>query len=147
MPIPELVNGELPVGIHSATLIEIEVVFGSANRQRAELMNGLKRAARNLKTGGVNKIYIDGSFTTSKEEPRDIDGCWEANGADPQIVDPVFWKHSSAEEFHEVNRPAMKARYGLDFFQASGVFPKFFQTNRDGGPKGIVVIELKSEAL
>lgn len=41
----------------------------------------------------------------------------------------------------------MKDKYGLDFFIAniiemgSGLpFPQFFQVNRDGDPKGIIVV-------
>lgn len=43
----------------------------------------------------------------------------------------------------------MKNKYGLDFFIAniieagSGLpFPKFFQVNREGEPKGILVVTL-----
>ena len=42
-----------------------------------------------------------------------------------------------------------KAKYGLDFFIAQKIeiesgepFPKFFQSNRDGKPKGIIVVDL-----
>ncbi len=43
----------------------------------------------------------------------------------------------------------MKKKYGLDFFIASIIeagsglpFPKFFQVNRDGDLKGIIVVRL-----
>ena len=42
-----------------------------------------------------------------------------------------------------------KAEYGLDFFIAQRVeiesgepLPKFFHSNRDGKPKGIIVVDL-----
>lgn len=45
----------------------------------------------------------------------------------------------------------MKAKYGLDFFISNLVeagsslpFPAFFQVDRDGEPKGIVVVNLRS---
>ena len=54
-------------------------------------------------------------------------------------LDPVFLG----------SRKAMKEQYGLDFFISniaeaeSGLpFPEFFQVNREGEPKGIVVIRL-----
>ena len=43
----------------------------------------------------------------------------------------------------------MKEKYGLDFFIANFIeaesglpFPKFFQVNRNGEPKGILVVKL-----
>lgn len=48
----------------------------------------------------------------------------------------------------------MKAKYGVDFFPANGVelgsgqpFLDFFQTDKDGRPKGILVIELEKEQI
>lgn len=57
------------------------------------------------------------------------------------ILDPVFLG----------DRVGMKKKYGLDFFIANIVeagsglpFPKFFQKNRDGDPKGIIVVKLRA---
>ncbi|CAM2762771.1 hypothetical protein [Legionella worsleiensis] len=43
----------------------------------------------------------------------------------------------------------MKRKYGLDFFVSNWIemtsgfpFPRFFQVNRDGNAKGIVVLKL-----
>ena len=146
MAIPPLqINGELPPGEHPATLSEIEVVYGSANDQRKLLMHGLREATTQFKCAGVKVLWVNGSFVTDKEIPNDIDGCWQYT---PDVaidkLDPVFLMRS---------RQAMKDKYGLDFFIAniiemgSGLpFPKFFQTNRDGESKGILVITLE-EAL
>ena len=92
----------------------------------------------------MKTIWLDGSFVTGKKEPNDIDGCWEYNNTvNINVLDPVFLG----------DRIGMKDKYGLDFFianiieAASGLpFPKFFQQNRDGEPKGIIVIKL-GEAL
>ena len=87
-------------------------------------------------------ICVKSKFSQSyKEIPNDIDGCWQYT-SDVAIdkLDSVFLMRS---------RQAMKDKYGLDFFIAniiemgSGLpFPKFFQTNRDGESKGILVITL-----
>jgi hypothetical protein len=142
MNIPPLqANGELPPGEHPATLDEIEQVYGSSNDRRRLLMRGLRDAAAQFAQAGVKAIWINGSFVTDKNMPNDIDGCWEYN---PTVVidklDPVFLMRS---------RDAMKNKYGLDFFIAniieagSGLpFPKFFQVNREGEPKGILVVML-----
>ena len=141
MSIPALqVNGELPLGEHQASLDELEAVFGSSSDRRKYLMRGLREAVGNFVLSGVRTIWIDGSFVTDKEEPDDIDGCWEFTPlVDVEKLDPSFLG----------SRKEMKTKYGLDFFIAniieagSGLpFPEFFQVNRDGDPKGIIVVKL-----
>ena len=142
MTIPRLNDkNELPAGEHLALLNEVEMTYGSSTERRKELMSGLYNAAANLKAAGVRTIWINGSFVTNKKEPNDIDGCWEYNKAvDINILDPVFLG----------SRAEMKNKYGLDFFMANYIeagsglpFPKFFQTNRDGELKGIIIVQLE----
>ena len=141
MGIPNLQdNDELPAGEHLAALDEIEATYGFSSWRRKSLMSGLRAATENLKSAGVKTIWINGSFVTGKKEPNDIDGCWEYNElVDINILDPIFLG----------DRFGMKKKYGLDFFIAniieagSGLpFPKFFQKNRYGEPKGIIVVKL-----
>jgi len=142
MAILEKDNGELKAGEHPATLDEIATVYGRSNDRRKFLMRGLREAAENLEQAGVKRIWVNGSFITDKDEPNDIDGCWEYNDSmDLNALDPVFLSMNSREE--------VKKKYGLDFFIAQQVegrsgkpFPKFFQVNRDGEAKGIIVVEL-----
>jgi len=141
MGIPSLnKNGELIAGEHEATLDEVDTIYGQTSDKRAHLMKLLRNAAGNLAEAGVNKIWIDGSFITDKVNPNDIDGCWEYTpSVKDNKLDPVFLGL----------RKDMKKKYGLDFFIAniieagSGLpFPKFFQVNRNGEPKGIIIIRL-----
>jgi len=142
MAIPVKNNGELAAGEHQAALDEIEAMYGRSNDRRKLLMQGLREAAENLEKAGVSRIWVNGSFITDKDEPNDIDGCWEYNDSmDLNALDPVFLSMNSREE--------VKNKYGLDFFIAQQVegrsgkpFPKFFQVNRDGEAKGIIVVEL-----
>lgn len=145
MSIPKLQgNTELPPGEHLTSLHEIEQVYGLSTDQRKTLMKGLLNAVSNLEAAGIRTIWINGSFVTSKKEPNDIDGCWEYNpSVNINILDPVFLGE----------RDEMKKKYGLDFFIANYIeagsglpFPKFFQKNRDGVQKGILVVKL-GEAL
>ena len=71
-------NGNLPPGIYRVSLNHIGDHF-TWNKHRKKLFAGLKGAIKNLKLAGVKKVWIDGSFITSKDEPNDIDGCWESN--------------------------------------------------------------------
>lgn len=141
MSIPLLLStGELPEGEHIATLDEVEKEFGASSDRRIELMQGLRRAAKNFEAAGVKRIWLNGSFVTGKANPNDIDGCWEyILSVDMKILDPIFIQ--SPEE--------IKNKYGLDFYIANLVeggsglpFPDFFQLNRDGDPKGIILIRL-----
>ena len=143
MGIPNLKNnGELPAGEHIATLSEVEARYGLSSDRRKWLMRGLWKAAHNLEQAGVKTIWIDGSFVTDTAAPNDIDGCWEYNDAiDLTIIDPAFLGRDA--------RNKVKDKYGLDFFIAQRIeiesgepFPKFFQINRDGKPKGIIVVDL-----
>ena len=92
---------------------------------------------------GVRRVYINGSFITNKAYPADIDGCWDADvQVDKAKLDPVFLDFSS-------NRRKMKEKFGVDFFISqvtegnTGVpFAEFFQQNRYGQPKGILLINL-----
>ncbi len=149
MSIPTLTaNGELPPGIHMATIAEVESAFGQSNDRRRRLIKGLKEVMAIFKVASVSKIFVDGSFTTDKEEPNDIDGCWSAEGVDEQLLDPRFWDFETPQEF-EKNRNEIMNEFGIDFFIAEIIeggsgkpFPEFFQTNRDGDPKGIIQINL-----
>lgn len=141
MNIPALQeNGELPPGEHEASLDEVEMVYGTSTDRRKLLMRGLREAASRFELAGVTTLWINGSFITDKDEPNDIDGCWEyTTSVSIEKLDPIFLG----------SRDAMKEKYGLDFFIANIVeagsglpFPKFFQLNRDGDPKGIIVIKL-----
>ena len=143
MPIPDFnAKGELPAGEHNATLDDIEVRYGRASRRRKALMNGLRQAADKLAKAGVKTIWVNGSFITAKENPNDIDGCWAYNDAvDIRALEDDFLSLDS--------RRIVKNRYGLDFFIAQLIeadsgkpFPLFFQVNRDGEAKGIVVVDL-----
>ncbi len=152
MPIPDLVNGgELPAGVHIATIEEVAERFGASSDRRKLLMNGLVSAILQFKQVAVKKIFVDGSFTTDRENPNDIDGCWATAGVDESklhLLDKDFWDFETVQDFNR-SRSEIKRKYGLDFFIAEHIegssgkpFPAFFQTNRDGKEKGIIQVNL-----
>lgn len=135
-------HGLLPEGVHSATLEEVLERFGG-NDRREQLLNGLVEALRLLRVAGCRRVYINGSFVTSRERPNDIDVCWDIEGIDADALDPVFFDFDDG-------RAAQKARFGSEFFPAQlpeGVtgraFLEFFQIDKQTGePKGIVELKL-----
>lgn len=139
-------NGNLPPGVYQVSLREIEGRF-TWNSKRKELFDGLQSAVDNLAAAGVEKIWVDGSFVTHKAEPNDIDGCWEPNQAiDEDTLDPVFLVTMAP-------RLAMKRKYGVDFmiagtrlFDAGGErVEDFFQEDKEGNPKGILLLEIEQK--
>ena len=145
IPAPNAI-GELPPGMHTATLEEVEAVFVTTPRRR-RLFEGLQRVVQNLYAAGVRRVFIDGSFVTTKADPNDIDGCWEwTEEVHLDLLDPVLLDFAQA-------RRAMRDKYGVDFFLATWVeagsgltFLDFFQRNRTDDPKGIVQLDLEEIA-
>ena len=135
-------TGYLPPGVHSAGWGDVDSCF-RGNGHRARLMNGLLAACHNLAGTGCRELLLDGSFVTAKTMPGDYDGAWETDGVDIDRLDPVFL--NSANGF-----AAVRAKYLGDLFPASGVaepgvpFRDFFQTDRDGVEKGVVLVNLGS---
>ncbi len=135
-------SGNLPPGIYAATWEEIVDRFG-LTAQRRRLLDGLEAAVAALRRAGCRTVYIDGSFVTAKLVPGDFDACWEPDGVDPLLLDPVLLTF-------ERGRRAQKAKYGGELFiaqwpadAAGTVFLDYFQldpiTER---PKGIIMLEL-----
>lgn len=148
--IPDLINigapfDVLPPGIHAANLTEVEECFGY-NQRRRILFNGLIRAATNLRDANCSLIYLDGSFVTAKPYPGDYDACWDPNGVDTNLLDPVLLDF-------ENRRQAQKDKFEGEFlplFVVDGsnqTFVDFFQTEKfTGGRKGILSIAIGGDA-
>ena len=67
-------NGDLPVGIHEATLDEVLQHFGTGTVQRRLIGQRLERIYRLVSnTGQVARFVVFGSFVTAKPDPGDVD--------------------------------------------------------------------------
>ena len=75
-------HGYLPYGMYNMTLEEIEEIFSkNKSSKRKEIMEEYKKHLKELKdTGYFLDHWIDGSFTTSKAIPNDIDTLTEFDG-------------------------------------------------------------------
>jgi hypothetical protein len=66
-------NGNPPPGIHRCTMDELKARFGRGSPERkvetAELIEFVVWA----KQAGVLRLLVDGSFTTAKKAPNDVD--------------------------------------------------------------------------
>lgn len=136
-------NGDLPPGVHVASLKEIDERLGF-NPWRRQLIAGFKEACRLLRRAGCRLVYLDGSFVSAKEKPGDFDACWDIQGVDDEVLDPLFLDFADG-------RIAQKRRFQGEFFPAQlpeGAtgrrFVEFFQVNKvTGEPKGIVAVRLR----
>lgn len=135
-------TGNVPAGEHPATWQEMLDRYGYTLWRR-RLLQGLLDALRRLRAAGCTRAYIDGSFVTAKERPSDFDVCWEAQGVDFDLVDDLLLTFDKG-------RATQKAAFFGELFIADSkadpqgtLFRDFFQTDRDGRRKGIIVIDLK----
>jgi hypothetical protein len=133
--------GLLPPGLHLASWNEVGVRFGGT-AQRRWLLEGLLAAAQHLRAAGAVRLWLDGSFVTTKPEPADWDGAWDTSRVDLSLVDPVLLDRADILN----GRLRQKAKYRGELFPMfdgdRGSSSLFFQETRDGDVKGIVLLDL-----
>jgi hypothetical protein len=123
--------GYLPPGIYEVSWLELMERF-AINSQRRRLATGLAAALRKLAIAGCRRVVIGGSFVTSKEYPNDFDGWYESFGLDLDILDSLFLEDVESQ---------MEVFGGTLFSPPS--YEGFFQTDREGRPKGVIVLDPK----
>ena len=136
-------NGLLPNGVHQTSWRVFVRRFGTTPRRR-KLLAGLLEALKSLPAAGCKTVSVDGSFVTSKPNPGDFDGCWDIDGVEPELLDPILLTF-------DAGRAAQKAKYLGELFPAQmdeGItgqtFLEFFQVDKEtGAAKGIVAIDLR----
>jgi hypothetical protein len=139
-------DGLLPQGVHNATWDELQGRFGGS-AQRERVLDGLLRGCQGLHAAGVKVIWLGGSLVTSKPEPRDFDAVWDPSGTgiDLSKIDAVLLD----EDDQRNGRLKQKIKYGGEFLvgiegQTGKAFQAFLQEDRQGRPKGIVRLDLRT---
>lgn len=67
-------SGDLPSGIYTATLEEVEERFGTGSSARMRLSDRLRRIHTLASaTGHLARFVVFGSFVTAKQQPNDVD--------------------------------------------------------------------------
>jgi hypothetical protein len=144
MPIPAFEeSGYLPAGDHEATIDEVEVVLGSAGFRRREVMRNLREILEELWGLGVDTVWIDGSFVSSRKRPDDVDLIYVR----PPNADPGQWGRLAPQ-----NRYWLESNYGIDLWEypstarhggpggPNQTIKEFFETDMDGVPKGHILV-------
>ena len=137
-------RGELPQGVHPATMEEVQTRFGTGSPQRARVTERLLRIYRlAVSTGQLDRLILFGSYVTEKREPNDVDVVLVMHdefrpNACPSEARPLF-EHAAAEAHFGASifwvRPGMLFRETLEDFIAH------WQTKRDKTRRGIVEIK------
>jgi hypothetical protein len=75
MALPQFeAHGDLPEGVHQATLAEVLALFGRGPSQRRRVTSNLLRIYDLvLSTSKLERFVIYGSYVTSKPDPNDVD--------------------------------------------------------------------------
>ncbi len=134
-------TGYLPDGEWTATWQVFVDRFGW-NDHRLRLLVKLQLGLLAVRKAGAMTAWINGSFTTTKEYPNDVDVLYSAHGVRPLLLPTDFR-----------NRALRREMYGGDYLAVDdtevrphhpdGLFA-FFRTDDEGCPKGIVRLSLST---
>jgi predicted nucleotidyltransferase len=113
VPIPEFVDNVLPEGVYDCTLDEVRERFGRFQKSdsRLKLTDKLDQYLKAAKFSGIIvAVVVDGSYTTAKEEPEDIDLLIS--------LDPDFDFTQELKPYQEnaIDKKAIKREYKFDSF-------------------------------
>lgn len=143
MPIPFFnTAGDLPVGIHPATLEEVLERFGRENSQRQRLAQRLRRIFTfATETGQLGRFILFGSFITNKPEPNDIDVflVMENDFEVEQLTGEarLIFNHMGAETYEGASIFWIRQKAALG---GEETMIAHWQIKRDGGKRGIIEI-------
>jgi hypothetical protein len=135
-------SGDLPPGVHPASLHDVLERFGKGTLQRVIVASRLARIhSVAMSVGQVRRFIVFGSFATAKADPNDVDVflLMEDSFSVSDLVGEarVLFDHAAAE-----------ARFGASIFwlrrQAAfggeDVTVEHWQVKRDGTRRGIIEI-------
>lgn len=144
MPLPPFNQaGDLPEGVHPATLAEIVARFGGGGEQRQEVTNRLERIYRLVAaTGGLDRFVVFGSYVTTKSEPKDIDVVLvmrdDFDAAACRVEALALFDHRRAAD--ELGASCFWVRPSMLFGEPLDRFIAGWGVRREGGWRGIVEV-------
>jgi hypothetical protein len=138
--------GDLPVGIHQATLAEVMGRFGTGTGQRKVVASRLDRVCRVAwATGHVARLVVFGSFVTTKPDPNDVDVFLLMDDAFDsgrlRGETQLLFDHTTAQAHYGASVFWMRRIAALGGEQAA---IENWQIKRGGGERGIVEIVLEA---
>jgi hypothetical protein len=142
MALPDLNEfGDLPEGMHAASLTEVIDRFGSGTTQRIDVTDRLKRIYRlAIATGRLDRVVVFGSYVSNAAEPNDVDVILvmqnDFRGENCPAESSVLFDHVRADD--ELGASIFWVRPDMLLGEPLEQFLAFWQTKRDGRRRGIV---------
>jgi hypothetical protein len=134
--------GDLPVGIHQATLTEVIEHFGKGSLQRQRVAERLVRIYELAHSiGKVARFVIYGSFVTAKLKPDDVDifllmddsfDKEQTSGETAMVFDHLTTEHKTGASVFWMRR--------LSVLDSEQEFIEHWQLKRDLTRRGIVEV-------
>jgi predicted nucleotidyltransferase len=147
LPLPPFNKfGDLPVGVHLATLREISERLGAETPRRRHVFLRLERIhAIARATGHLSRMVVFGSFVTRKADPNDVDVfLLMADTFDIALMTGetrLLFDHLAAETHFGASVFWLRRMATLDGEQTA---VEYWQIKRDGQLRGIVEIDLET---
>jgi hypothetical protein len=135
-------NGDLPLGIHRATMVEVLHYFGTSTLQRRIVARRLERIynlAHN--TGQLARFIIFGSFVTTKPDPNDVDifmlmeDTFDSNHVTGEAM--IIFDHMAAQNVEGASVFWIRRRAAIGGEQTA---LEHWQIKRDKTKRGIVEV-------
>jgi hypothetical protein len=147
MSLPEFnEQGDLPVGVHHATLDEVLTLFGHGTPQRQVVTAQLVRIYELARaTGKLLRFVIFGSYVTVKPAPNDIDiilvmrDDFEVAECDAQ-TQPLF-DHLRAQQIFGAS--VFSVRPSTVLLATIDEFISYWQIKRDQTQRGIIEVRVE----
>ena len=135
-------DGDLPVGVHTATLAEVVAHFGRGSLRRMVLGRRLERLFLQVaQTGGLRRFMLFGSFVTAKAEPGDLDifllmeDTFEVSRVAGETR--LLFDHLAAQNYAGTSIFWLRRLAALEGESAA---VEHWQIKRDGSRRGIVEV-------
>lgn len=145
MPIPDFEsNGDLPVGLHQATLDEVLTRFGTGTLQRQAVTKRLVHIHTLAKsTGQLKRLIIYGSYITDKPSPGDVDiFLVMQEGFEPDnVIDEAKLVFEHGESHDKLGASIFWVTQGNSFANIDFLIAGW-QTKRDKTRRGIIEVLL-----
>ena len=143
MPLPQLMEfGDLPLGVHQASLQETMARFAIGPPQRIAVGQRLERVYRlALGTGHLARFVVFGSFVTDKQEPNDVDvfvvmdDSFDGDTLQGEMA--VLFDHAAADAHFGASVFWVRR---LAAFGGEQSMVEYWQAKRGGGQRGIIEI-------
>jgi hypothetical protein len=135
-------EGDLPPGVHRATLSDVLERFGQGSVQRCAVAARLSRLYQlAVSTGHLARFVVFGSFVTAKADPNDVDVILLMEDSfDLAVVAgeaTLVFQHLEAEAHFGASVFWTKRSGALGGEQA---MIEYWQVRREGGQRGIIEI-------